>query len=365
LKIAYDLRRIMNVGIGRYMETLVTSVVEAAPQHDYLLILPRGSKHLAHLPARVQRVYARSDYYSISEQFELPSILKKHEVDLLHAPHFVVPLRKTCATVSTIHDVIHLVYPQDIKSPLGRIYARLMMQAALRVSDKVVTVSEYSKQDIVRRAGGDAKKIDVIFPFLAAGLTKVTDLAALQAVRDHYGIRRNYILYMGILRERKNHAGLLRAFAKLIERGYDLDVVISGPIAPTESSLDGLVKELALEGRVIIAGFVPEEEIAALYSGASIYACPSLYEGFGYTPLEAMACGTPVVCHEGTSLPEVCGDAALYCDARNPDEFATTLAQVLDNADLRNSLIERGLNNIQRYSAQDSSSAILQLYSSL
>jgi glycosyltransferase involved in cell wall biosynthesis len=347
------------------METLVESVVEAAPHHEYLLIMPQGSKHLAQLPERVQRVYARSDYYSISEQFELHSLLKKHKVDLLHSPHFVVPLRKICATVCTIHDVIHLVYPQDIKSPVGRIYARWMMKAALRVSDKIITDSEYSKQDIISRAGGDPEKISVIFPFLAKGFSRVSDPAILQAVRDRYGIRRNYILYTGILRERKNHIGLLRAFAKLIAQGHDLDLVISGPIDPTENGLNGMAKELGLEERVVIAGFVPEAEISALYSGATIYACPSLYEGFGFTPLEAMACGAPVVCHNGTSLPEVCGDAALYSDARNPDEFARSLARVLEDSELREAMVERGFKNIQRYTARDSVDATLTLYSAL
>jgi glycosyltransferase involved in cell wall biosynthesis len=365
VKIAYDLRRIANVGIGRYMGTLVEAVTEAAPQHEYVLIMPPESNHLAHLPSCVQRVQAKSGYYSVSEQFELPAILKRLRVDLLHSPHFVVPLRKTCPTVATIHDVIHLVYPQDIQSRIGRFYARWMVQAAIRVADRIVTDSEFSKQDIIQRAGGNPDKIDVIYPFVERRLARVSDASVLQSTRNRYGIRREYILYMGIFRERKNHVGLLRAFARLIASGHDLDLVIAGPIDQAQTNLSTLAKDLGVLDRFVLLGFVPEGEIAALYSGAAIYACPSLYEGFGYTPLEAMACGVPVVCHNGTSLPEVCGEAAVYGDARDAEQFALALARVIEDRHLRVGMIQRGFMNLQRFSASKTVDATLDLYSEL
>jgi glycosyltransferase involved in cell wall biosynthesis len=362
MKIAYDLRRIANVGIGRYMETLVETVLKIAPQHQYLLILTPETIDRFSMSDNVSRIHAQSKYYSLSEQLEIPKLLKHHHIDLLHAPHFVIPVNKPCPIIVTIHDAIHLVYPQDIRSRIGRIYASLMMQAAIRVADKIITVSEYSKRDLVRLAGADPKKIRVISPFLTTALNKQRDPKILRTIRDRYGIKRDYILYMGIVRERKNHIGLIRSFAQLIGQGRDLELVISGPIDSEKSIIYEIAQTLNVSDRLVITGFVPESDMASLYSGATIYACPSLYEGFGYTPLEAMACGVPVVCHEGTSLPEVCGDAALYADARQPVQFADALLKVLDDNNMRMLLIQRGYENVQRFSASNSVTAILDLY---
>lgn len=365
MRIAYDLRRIANLGIGRYMKALVESVVRLAPQHEYVFIMAPGTEHLIETTIPATRVIARSRYYSISEQFELPTLLRKHSVDLLHAPHFVVPVKKTCPTIVTIHDVIHMVYPRDIRSPIGRVYASLMMKCAVKVADKIVTISEYSRDDIIRFVSADPAKISIIPPILSDNIRQVRDPASLNSIRSRYGIARQYIPYVGIFRERKNHAGLLRAFAKLVQLGYDLDLVISGPVDQGKAILSDLAQKLGIDDRLKFAGFVPDSDLPGLLSGAAIYACPSLYEGFGYTPLEAMACGVPVVCHRGTSLPEVCGEAAVYADATDPDQFADALRKVLDDSDLRARMVRLGFQNVQRFSHETSAIATLKLYSEL
>jgi glycosyltransferase involved in cell wall biosynthesis len=360
--IAYDLRRIANPGIGRYMKTLVEAIVQLAPEHDYLLIMAPETDHLVDTIQPVQRIYAHSKYYSISEQFELPALLRNHHVDLLHAPHFVVPLWKVCPTIVTIHDAIHLRYPQDIAPRLGRIYARGMIPLAAKVADRVITVSEFSKMDLVRYLGTAPDKITVIYPFLDQRLNRVHDRASIDAVRVRYGIRRDYILYAGIFKERKNHVGLVRAFSELVRKGFDLDLAISGPIGEGEAALSTLAQDLGIADRLVFPGFVREEDMPGLYSGAVVYACPSLYEGFGFTPLEAMACGVPVVCHNGTSLPEVCGKAALLSDARRPEMFADALRQVLEDSDTRARLTRLGYENVTRFSPAGSAGATLELY---
>lgn len=368
MKVAYDLRRIANVGIGRYMETLVEAVVALAPEHEYTLLMPEGSRHLEHLPPGIRRLHLHSKYYSLSEQYEIPRLLRSHGIDLLHAPHFVVPLFKTCTTVATIHDVIHLVYPQDINSRIGSIYAGWMMKQALRIADRIITVSEFSRQDIIRRAGGDPDKIRVIYPMLAPRISSASNPsrdADRESVWQRYGIRKNFILYMGIFRERKNHLGLLRAFALLLQRGFDLQLVISGPKGPLQEKIAEAARQLRIFDHLVFTGFVAEPDMAALYGSASIYACPSLYEGFGFTPLEAMACGVPAVCHNGTSLPEVCGDAAVLSDATNAEEFANALERVLVDSELRADLIEKGYRNIRRFTGNDSAVSVLRLYSDL
>ena len=365
MKIAYDLRRIASVGIGRYMKTLVEAVAKIAPQHEYVLIMAPGTDRLLQTPESLQRIYARSRYYSISEQFELPRLLRKHHIDVLHAPHFVVPLMKSCPTIVTIHDAIHLVYPKDIASPIGRIYARWMMGHAARIADKIITISEHSKQDLIRLVGADERKISVIPAFLDPNIQPVREAETLEFVRRRYGIHKEYILYMGIFRERKNHIGLIRAFARLILQGHDLELVISGPVEEGNAILSKQAHELGVLDRIVFAGFIDEKDMSGLYSGAAVYACPSLYEGFGVTPLEAMACGTPVVCHHGTSLPEVCGSAALYSDATQPEQFALALDQALSDTKMRSRMTTLGLANAQRFSVYHTATATLNLYSQL
>lgn len=362
MKIAYDLRRIANPGIGRYMKTLVEATVELSPENEYLLIMAPNTDHLVNTGESVRRIYARSKYYSISEQAELPMLLRKHGVDILHAPHFVVPVIRTCMTVATIHDAIHLIYPQDISSPVGRVYARIMMHLATNIADRVITVSEYSKTDLIRLLGAKPSKITVIPPFFQSNISTVTSSDEIDAVRRRYGISRDYILYMGIFKQRKNHEGLLRAFAELIRQGIDIELVISGPIKEGKAKLSRIAEDLGIANRLVFSGFVKEEDMAALYSGAAVYACPSLYEGFGFTPLEAMACGVPVVCHNGTSLPEVCGEAALYGDARQPLQFAEALRKALEDSELRQRLKRLGYENARRFTATRSAAATMDLY---
>lgn len=362
MRIAYDVRRIANPGIGRYMKSLVKAMALLAPEHEYIVIMAPGTHHLLGTYPSVRRLNARSKYYSISEQLELPALLLKHDVDILHAPHFVVPAKKTCTTVVTIHDAIHLAYPQDIESRIGRLYASWMMRLATTVADQIITVSDHSKRDLIRFLGTDPEKISVISAFIPEGLAPVNDPAVIAAVRQRYNIHRDYVLYNGIYKERKNHSGLVEAFAELISRGFDLELVISGPIAEGQEKLTQLGQKLGIADRLVFPGFVPDQDMPGLYSGASVYACPSLYEGFGLTPLEAMTCGVPVVCHKGTSLPEVCGNAALFTDARQPQIFADALQQSLEDSALREQLIQLGYDNVRRFSPTRSAEATLKLY---
>jgi glycosyltransferase involved in cell wall biosynthesis len=344
------------------MKSLVKAMTQLAPEHEYIVIMAPGTHHLLGSYPSVRRLNARSKYYSISEQLEIPALLRKHDVDILHAPHFVVPAKKACTTVVTIHDAIHLAYPQDIDSRIGRVYASWMMRLATKIADHVITVSEHSKHDLIRFLGTDPARITVISAFIPEDLAPVENPALLAEVRRRYNITRNYILYNGIYKERKNHAGLVRAFSELIHRGFDLDLVISGPIAEGQAMLTQLGQKLGIAHRLVFPGFVPDQDMPALYSGASVYACPSLYEGFGLTPLEAMTCGVPVVCHKGTSLPEVCGDAAFFSDARHPQIFADALQKSLEDSILRAQLIQLGYENVRRFSPTRSAEATLSLY---
>jgi glycosyltransferase involved in cell wall biosynthesis len=350
LKVAVDLRRIGNPGIGRYMKCLVEALIAEAPQFEYCLIVPPAHQDVISSNGHSRKVVSQLKYYSIREQILLPALLRREKVDLFHSPHFLMPLWRTCPRVVTIHDVIHLVYPQDLPSLGGRLYARGMVHAAVRLSDHIITVSEFSKQDILRHCNIDASNVHVIYSGIDERLRRVENPDEIDLVRRKYGIDRDYILYTGIYKERKNHAGLLRAFAKLVHAGVPGDLVIAGPLAEGEAKLEQLGKRLGIGTRVRLLGFVPDEEMPALYSGARVYGCPSLYEGFGFTILEAMSCGTPVVCNPVTSLPEVAGEAALFADASSPDAFAAALHRAMIDESCRAELRQRGYANLKRFS---------------
>ncbi|HZQ20798.1 MAG TPA: glycosyltransferase family 1 protein [Terriglobales bacterium] len=363
MKIAFDLRRIGNPGIGRYMKCLVQAIFKQETDHEYLLLLPEhASDVISSDCCKATRITARSPYYSIREQIELPLILREHKVDLLHSPHFVLPLFRPCPAVITIHDVIYLACPQDLPSKLGRTYYAAMMHAAARSANRIITDSNFSKREIVHYLRINPEKIDVIYCGVDPGFSRISDRGILPTVLTKFGIERDYILYTGIYKARKNHAGLLRAFKEIVDTGVDTQLVIAGPMNEGEPHLRSLVHELQLDNRVTFTGRVEDLELRALYSAARVYACPSLYEGFGFTILEAMACGVPVVCSRAASLPEIGGDAALYANARNPEEFGSALYQAFTDEPLRRRLVESGLKNVSRFRWKQAAGYHLNVY---
>ena len=363
MRIGFDLRRIGNPGIGRYMKCLVEAVIQEGPEHEYVLLLPPGTESILQGGnANIRKIATTVKYYSIREQFVLPGLLRENGVEIFHSPHFLIPLIRPCPTVVTIHDLIYITCKEDLPSFAGRLYYKWMMEAAARLCRSIITDSEYSKTDIVRHLGVDPRQVAVIYPGIDPQFRPVRDEVKLAKVREKYGIKSDYVLYTGIYKPRKNHAALLRAFENFLQTGVAVQLVFAGPADGSEVGLRRLASEFGITDQVVFAGFVSDEDLPALYSSARIYACPSLYEGFGFTVLEAMTCGTPVVCTRETSLPEVAGQGALYADPRQRDEFALALHRAFTDEDLRRQLIASGFANVKRFSWQTAAKATLDVY---
>lgn len=345
------------------MRCLTEALLAVPAEHEYLLIVPGDAAHMIEIPsvARAQKIVCAARYYSLREQVEIPRLLRDYRVDVLHAPHFNIPLICSCARVVTIHDVIYLACQEDLPSWAGRMYYKAMMSAAVRVADEIITDSEFSK-DQIRQFLGTNRDIRVIYPGTDPSFAPVADDRRIREACSRYGIRGDYLLYTGIFKPRKNHAGLLRAFRRLTDLGVEAALVIAGPMDERERDLRQLADELKIADRVVFTGFVDDRDLPALYSGARVYACPSLYEGFGLTVLEAMACGTPVVCSRETSLPEVAGAAALYADARNAKEFGDALYKAFTDASLRTTLRRSGFANARRFSWEHTATQTLEIY---
>jgi glycosyltransferase involved in cell wall biosynthesis len=361
MKIAFDLRRIGNPGIGRYMKCLSESIIAQAPEHEYLLVLPPEGEHLIHAP-KAEKLCTSLKYYSFREQFELPRILSRHKVDLLHSPHFLLPLVRPCPAVATIHDVIYMACPEDLPSRAGRLYYRIMMNACSHMATRIITDSEHSRNEIMHYLNPDPEKIEVIYPAVSPFFHAEANSAQIASVRSRFGIDRDYVLCVGIYKPRKNHAGLFTAFRKMLHNGCESQLVIAGPMGEAEPALRRLAMELGIAEHVIFTGFVNDADLRALYAGARVYACPSVYEGFGFTVLEAMASGTPVVCSSATSLPEVAGKAALYFNPNNAEEMATQLLRTFNDDAVRASLITQGRQNLLRFDWKETARQTLAVY---
>lgn len=366
MRIAFDLRRIKNPGIGRYMQCLVEAVLAEESDHEFLLILPPDAQEMISSNGRTaEKLSCPVKYYSVREQIELPRILRAHRIDLLHSPHFMLPLLSPCPAVVTLHDVIYLACKEDLPSGMGRMYYRGMIMASSRRARRIFTISEFSKTDIVRHLNVNPDKIEVTYPSISPIFRPIRDKSQIKTVLTKYGITDEYILCAGIYKLRKNHAGLLHAFQRLRAKGVNGQLVIAGPTDEGQPALKKLARELGVAEQVVFTGAVDDIELAALYSAARVYACPSLYEGFGFTVLEAMACGSPVVCSPETSLPEVAGSAAVYADPRDPEKFAEALARVFLDENLRADLTMRGHKNCERFSWKRAAAQTLAVYESV
>src|SRR5712672_1685647 len=199
MRIAFDLRRIKNPGVGRYMKCLVEAVIEKEPQHEYLLILPPDAGTAISLGnGNATKLSSKLKYYSLQEQIQLPGILRRNKIDLFHSPHFMMPLLRPCPCVVTVHDVIYLACKEDLPSRIGRLYYHGMMSASLRRADRVITDSEFSKQEIVRHLHADPSKIEVIYPGVAREFRQNADKSRVQAACSKYHISGQFILYAGI-----------------------------------------------------------------------------------------------------------------------------------------------------------------------
>jgi glycosyltransferase involved in cell wall biosynthesis len=278
---------------------------------------------------------------------------KRLEADVVFMPApGVVHFKRTRLAV-TVHDVIPLLFPDEFRSPEEQRLSRRCL-AAIQKADLILTDSRYSKSDMVDRFGVPPDKVVVVYLGLDGRMFQALppNERAEQQVLKRHGIDRPYFLHVGLWQPRKNLHRLIRAFRLLEDRARDLglQLVLCGPRKPGIDKLDELVQELSLQGKVVLTGKVPDSDLVELYQRAHGFAMPSLYEGFGLPPLEAMACGVPVMSSNRSSLPEVLGDAAVYCDPESEDDMACALEKICRDSGLRKTLVDRGLAHVTQFS---------------
>lgn len=282
------------------------------------------------------------------EQCVQPWALWRRGIDLLHAMAFVGPLVSSCPFVVTILDLSFLRYPQAFR-PGNRLYLRLFTRFSVRRARRIIAISEHTKADIIRWLGVSPECIEVVYCGVEERFHPLPT-EEVSAFRRKKGLPEHFLLHVGTLEPRKNLGLLLRAYARLRAAGENPpSLILAGAKGWMCEGLFSQVEELGLRDSVHFPGYVLPEELPLWYNAATCFVYPSLYEGFGLPPLEAMACGTPVLSSNAASLPEVVGDAGLLLDPLGEKLWAHGLAQVLSQPDLQRELAERGRDRACRF----------------
>lgn len=352
-------------GTETYALSLLQALARIDRQNEYVVFLNRESitlelpaqpnlrKVACPVPARV-----RTARY-LWEQLMLPVQAKIHRLHLLHSLGYVQPLHSVCPSVVTIHDLNfhNLARWMPLKK---RMALRFFITRSARRADHIITVSEFSKNQIVELLGIPEDKVTVTYN---AVRPRAHQVLPFEVVSQQYGLRRPYILALSSPSPHKNIASLIKAFAILRQRGFrELQLVVAGHPPRDKWSLDGLLKDHELFNAVVFTGYVPDEVLPSLYAHAEAFVFPSLYEGFGIPVLEAFLYGAPVACSNTAALPEIAGDAACYFDPTNVEEMADVISGLLCNQDLRQSLIKKGKERVTRFTWEETAQKTLEVY---
>lgn len=377
MRIGIDARLAHLPGVGRYIEQIIVNLAAIDPLNEYVIY-----HHARHVPGRYRHYYRDTDLaglvnapnfefvdlefgtHSLQEQWRLPRLLQRQQVDVFHAPFFIVPVVKVCPLVVTIHDLVTRWVPHTFGSIPSRAYARGMTWWALQFSDRIVTVSKFVEQEIVKTVPKCRSRLHVIHNGVGTEFRPVQDAIELQRVKQRYGIKQDYVLFVGTRKPNKNLDLLIEAFSRVSQTSINLQLVVVAKTDSRYSSAANLTKQLGLKN-VVFLDYVEEADLPALYSAATMLTLPSLHEGFGFPVVEAMACGTPVIASNVTSLPEVVGHAGILVDPRSVQDLADAILRIFRDPILANELRQKGLKRAAGFSWRLGTIKLHQIYESL
>jgi len=357
-------------GLGRYTQKLVENLEKIDRDNQYVIFLRRENwEDYQPSAPNFKKVLADYKWYGLAEQILMPIVIRRARVNLMHFPHFNVPIFYFGKFVVTIHDLILRRFPTRRASTknffvywLKNLGYRFVIWLAVKRAKKVIAVSEYVKEDIKKVFSLPELKINVTYE----GVNElVGNPENAEAVLTKYQIRQPFALYVGNAYPHKNLERLIESFLSLSDSDKKpLQLVLVGEMDYFYQRLKQFVenKLIAARNLIVFADYVKDMDLAAFYQKASVYVFPSLCEGFGLPPLEAMAKGVPVACSNASCLPEILGDAAAYFDPLNVSDMAEKISQVVHDEVLRWVLISRGLERVKKYSWRKMAEETLDLY---
>jgi glycosyltransferase involved in cell wall biosynthesis len=364
VRIGIDARKLHDFGIGTYIRNLLRHLARLDGETEFVIFCrPEDRDALTAVGENFRPVPETSGNYSIAEQFMIPLAVKREGVTLFHAPHYVLPPLVRCKSVVTIHDCIHLMFPQYLPNRAAFWYAKWSITQAAQRATRVMTVSQSSKRDILRFVDTEPAKIDVIYNAYDECFAMEPREEDVVRVRERYQLHDEFVLYAGNVKPHKNLERLIDAFHLVRKRGLDnLKLVLIGDEISKYTALRRAVHHHQLHKYVRFLGYLPEETLAVMYRLAGVFVFPSLYEGFGLPPLEAMASGTPVVTSNVSSLPEVAGDAAVLVDPYSPQAIADGIYAVLTDEKLRREMVLKGIARAGQFSWEQSVRRVRAIY---
>ena len=358
MKIAIDARMIKPGsmhGIARYVFQLL-HCFRRITEHEFFVFVNENSP-LAALtwPEHIHLTHVKSRWISFREQWELPRILKSIQADLLHAPSFVAPIFCPCKLVMTIHDLNHLVLPQ-FYTPFHQFYYRTFVRSCIARSSHILTVSNFSKAEIVKNLKLKPEKISVTYCGVSDRYKPCHDQNLKAYIRDVYELPEKFIFCLSNNKPHKNVQQLVRAYCY---SDIKVPLVLASPV---DVDLIRIAETFDKKHLIYFSRFIAEEHLPAVYSMAHLFVFPSTYEGFGLPPLEALACGIPVVVAQSSSLPEVVGKFAIFANPFDYRDIAHALERGVFDDELRNELIESGWKHASRYTWERMAVETLKIY---
>ena len=359
MRIGVDAREIQNgviTGIGRSLANFIEYFSVNEKKHKLILFSER--KIPPNFNGNLEQVTIDHSPTLIWDQIRLPRALKAFQIDLFYSPYYKVPLFTNIPIVNQILDLMFLEfhqYKQEISIP-RKLYYTTLGKAFAKKSISIITDSEHAKQDIIQIWSINHEKIEVIPLGLGNRYKPVNDLHLLNKVKSNLKLPDKFILYLGNFKPHKNVSSLVKAFKRLENRFLEYKLVLAGPIDKHGERIRDLVSEIGLKERVVFTNTVKEDDFPeALISLADIFVFPSLYEGFGLPPLEAMGCGTPVIASNLTSIPEVVGDAGILVNPLDIESMSQTIGDLIKEPEKRELLAKKGLERAKLFRENNTS----------
>lgn len=354
------------VGIGQYTEELVRHLLKHDASDVYsVFVSPKAWSGFPIYAPNLNKIKTAYTHYSWPEQFLYPWVLRRAKLDIIHYTNFNSPIFwRDIPSVVTIHDLTLWWFSGRTQK---RWWQKLAYRTAIRIAchnaKAIIAITETTKQDIVRLLRIDPQKITVIYESVADRYKPINNINKIEELKRKFNISKPFLLYVGQWRQHKNIVRLIRAFY-LLKRRYKLDyqLVLAGKIDQKAPEVLATIRQLGLKTDVILTGYIPDDDLPYLYNGAEVFVFPSLYEGFGLPPLEAMACGTPVVASNTSCMPEVLGNAVEYFDPLSVEAIAKAMVKVAMNYSLRKELKACGLRQVKKYSFDQMAKQTLEVY---
>ena len=359
-------------GIGRYARSLVRGLAKVGDAHSYRLLIAGGAPRAAEeeWPRNFRLIsLPLSDYWMtvLWQRLRVPlwADLFSGPVDLFHSPDFVLPPIRRAKTIVTVHDLSFLRYPECYEAAF-REYLESAVPRSVNRADLVLADSESTRRDLIELLAVESDRVEVLYSGVDGRFHPIADEVFLARVRERYGLPERFILSVGTLQPRKNLERLIEAYARLADGiDFEMRLVVAGGWGWLYESIFRRVEDLGLDGKVVFLGFFADDDLPALYNLADLFVFPSLYEGFGLPPLEAMACGVPVVSSNVSSLPEVVGGAAEMVDPLDVDGLAEAMLWVLSDGGLRAEMIRKGLARAGQFTWEAAVRVLLCIYERL